>query len=186
MTRGPLARLRADEWGVSAVEFALILPVLVGFAIGTMEFGRLILLHQKLQNGAFILADLTARERDETLSVGSVEQIFLALDDLLEPFDVGANGRAVVTSVVGNEDEEPVIRWQLSGAGTFSVASQLGEEGEVADLPDLLTVSEGETIIVAEVFYDFEPLFGLNAGAATIRKVSYYKPRLGTLDTLLP
>jgi hypothetical protein len=36
------------------------------------------------------------------------------------------------------------------------------------------------------VFYAFETLFGLTAGDATLHKVAYVKPRLGTLETLLP
>lgn len=179
-----LARLRRDAAGVSALEFALILPILVMFSAGTVEFGRLILLTQKLQNGSFILADLTAR--DKTICEEQLDNIFLALDDLVQPFDVAANGRAIVTSVKGDAVDDPIIQWQAGGAGSYSAESVLGAPGEIADLPDLLSISDGETIIVAEVFYAFEPLFGLNTAARTLHKVAYFKPRLGTLDTLPP
>jgi hypothetical protein len=179
-----MRRLRRDTRAVSALEFALILPILVMFSAGLVEFGRLILLTQKLQNGAFILADLAAR--DKTLSEGQVDDLFLALGDLVEPFDIAAEGRAIVTGVMGDVNDDPLIMWQREGAGSLDADSSLGDEGEFADLPDELSISEGETIIVAEVFYAFEPLFGLNTSARTLRKVSYFKPRLGTLDALLP
>ena len=56
-----IAAVRRDRDGVSAIEFALILPILITLAYGTIEYGRMLLLSQKLQNGTFILADLTAR-----------------------------------------------------------------------------------------------------------------------------
>jgi hypothetical protein len=36
------------------------------------------------------------------------------------------------------------------------------------------------------LFYDFEPLFGLGLSPRVIRRVSYFKPRLGSLDVLEP
>ena len=61
--RALLTRLRSCDRGVSAMEFALILPILVMFSAGTIEYSRMIILTQKLQSGAFMLADLTARDK---------------------------------------------------------------------------------------------------------------------------
>ena len=180
--RSFFSRLRGDERGVSALEFALILPIMVMFSAGTIEFGRLILLTQKVQNGAFIVADLTARDKE--ICQGELDSIFLALNDLLSPFDVATNGQAVVTSLKGDADAQPIVQWQRAGAGTLDAESHLGAVGDIAPLPDVLTIAENETIIVAEVFYAFQPLFGIGAEADTIRKVAYFKPRLGALDTL--
>ena len=75
-----------DGRGFSAAEFALVLPILVLFSVGTVEYSRLILLTQKLQSGAFILADLTAR--DKTLSTAQLGNIFLAIDQVIAPVPV--------------------------------------------------------------------------------------------------
>lgn len=182
--RDLLIRLWRDRSGVSAIEFALVLPILALLGAGTIEFGRLILLTQKLQNGSFILADLTAR--DKTLSEEQLGNIFLALNNLIQPFEFTDSGTAVVTSVGAAADDAPVVNWQRSGAGELAATSQLGAPGEAANLPGALSIAAGETIIVAEVFYDYRPLFGLTAEPRTLRKVAYFKPRLGTLDTLLP
>lgn len=63
-----------DRRGVSALEFALVAPFLVLLAAGTIEFGRMMLLTQKLQNASFLFADLAAR--DKTLSEGKLDDIF--------------------------------------------------------------------------------------------------------------
>jgi Flp pilus assembly protein TadG len=180
-----LTRLRRDRRGIAATEFALILPILVMFSAGTIEYSRLILLTQKLQSGSFILADLTARDR--TLSEEQLGNIFLALRQVIEPFAFEDEGLAIVTSIgVDPTTKTPVVNWQRAGTGTLEAESEIGEEGEAATLPDDLTIAAGETIISAEVFYTFEPLFGIGMAPATLRRVAYYKPRLGSLDTLLP
>jgi Flp pilus assembly protein TadG len=178
-----LKRLWRDRAAVAATEMALMMPMLTLLLVGAGEYGRMLLLNQKLQNGAFILADLAGR--DQTLSEDQLDTIFLALNNLIEPFEFDESGTAIVTSISGTASE-PEVNWQRSGAGTFEAASSVGGPGDEATLPDTLTLAEGETLIVAEIFYGFEPLFGLTASASTLHKAAYLKPRLGTLETLLP
>lgn len=184
ITRLAGARLLRDRRGIAASEFALILPILLLFSAGTIEYSRLILLTQKLQSGAFILADLTARDR--TLSEGQLENIFLAIDNIIQPFPFSENGVALVSSVGVNAAKNPVVNWQRKGSGALVAASAVGTQGAAAVLPEDLDISSGETIIAAEVFYAFTPLFGIGLTPRTIHRVSYYKPRLGSLDSLLP
>lgn len=180
--RALLARLLPDRQAIAAIEFALMLPVLVAFSAGTMEFSRLIMLVQKLQSGAFILADLTARDR--TLSEEQLNNIFLAIDNVVQPFDFPAGGRAVVTSIGVNAANHPVVNWQRAGTGSFPAVSVIGEEGAEATLPNGLDISAGETVIAAEVFYQFTPLFDIWLDPKVIHRISFYRPRLGTLETL--
>lgn len=179
-----LRRIRRDTRGVSALEFALLLPVLVVLAVGTIEFGRLILLTQKLQNGTFILADLAARDR--TLSEEQLQNIFLALATLIEPFEFANSGTAIVSSVVSPASGPALIAWQRQGAGALTAQSAVGAAGAVADLPDTLVLAPNETLIVSEIVYSYTPIFGMLASDQTLRRTAYFKPRLGTLETLLP
>jgi Flp pilus assembly protein TadG len=177
-----LSRLRRDDRGISASEFALILPILVMFSAGTIEFSRLILLTQKLQSGSYLLADLTARDKE--LPTEQLANIFLAIDSVIQPFDFAANGHAIVTSVSGDPDDQPVLNWQCGGSGTLAATSQIVASDDTVTLPDDLPIAEGETIIAAEVFYDFEPLFGIGLPPRVIRRVAFFKPRLGDLTTM--
>jgi Flp pilus assembly protein TadG len=177
-------RLWRNDTGLTAVEFAIVLPMLTTLLLGAAEFGRLVLVTQKLQNGAFILADLAGR--DQTLSEDQLDNIFIALTNLIEPFEFATNGTAIVTSVSGDSTGNGDVNWQRSGAGSLEATSVVGEAGDEATLPDTLSIADGETIIVCEVFYDFVPLFGLTTSSRLIHKMAYLKPRLGTLETLLP
>jgi Flp pilus assembly protein TadG len=178
-----LSRLLGDRSGIAALELSLALPLLILLGVGTMEFGRLILLTQKLQNGTFILADLAAR--DKTLSEEHLGNIFLAINNIIQPFEFDTSGVAIVTSVLVDDDGDPKISWQRTGAGNFVSTSQVGETvGADADLPEAMTLFAGDTVIVAEIFYDYEPVFGLTSNANVLHKVAYYKRRVGTLVTL--
>jgi Flp pilus assembly protein TadG len=169
---------------VTSLEFALLLPVIAIVAAGTVEFGRLVILTQKLQNGTFILADLAAR--DKTLSEEQLDSIFLALNNIIQPFEFETSGAAVVSGITLDSAGDPVISWQRSGFGGLAEASRIGTVGTEADLPEVLTFTSGETLIVAEVFYDFQPIVGLTTGPHVLHQVSYVKPRLGTLASLAP
>ena len=179
-----LRRLRRDRSGMSAVEFALMMPIFMVLGAGVIDFARLILISQKLQSGTFIVADLAAR--DKTLSEAQVDDIFLALGNIIEPFDLTTRGTAHVTSVVGVAGTDPEVRWQRTGAGTLVAPSEIGVEGGVATIPAALALGDGENLIISEVFYDFEPIFGRSFGADVLRRVAYYRPRLGSLATLAP
>jgi Flp pilus assembly protein TadG len=180
--RSLLQRLVRDERGISASEFALVLPILALFAGGTVEYSRLILLTQKLQNGSFILADLTARDR--TLSSEQLGNIFLAIDSIIQPFEFTSHGTAIVTSVGVDGSNNPIVNWQCTGSGVLSATSLIGSAGGAATLPATLEITSGETIIAAEVYYSFDPLFGIGLEPRVIRRVAYYKPRLGSLSTM--
>jgi TadE-like protein len=182
MIRALLSTLR-DDRGMSAVEFALVLPILVTLSVGTVEYSRLIMLTQKLQSGSFILADLTARNKE--LSTEKLGHIFLAIDQVIRPFPFDEAGTSIVTSVGTDADGDPEVAWQCFGAGTLEADSQIGAgAGEAATLPENLAIESGEIIIAAEVFYAYEPLFGLGPAARVIRRTAYFKPRLGDLSTI--
>lgn len=179
-----LTRLLRQTSGVAAMEFALVLPILVLFSAGTVEYSRLIMLTQKLQSSSFILADLTARDR--TLSEDQLDNIFLAIDNVIQPFEFETSGKAIVSSVGVDAANHPVVNWQRSGSGALTATSTIGSQGGEATLPDEIDIHAGETVIAAEVFYSFTPLLGIGLAPRVIHKVAYYKPRLGSLDTLLP
>ncbi len=180
---GLLGGLWRDRRGVSAMEFALVLPILAALVIGTIEYGRMILLSQKLQNGTFILADLAAR--DKTLSEAQLDSIFLAINNIIQPFEFDQSGSAILSGIEIAANGRPIINWQRSGSGGLAATSEIGAVGAVATLPPQLTFTVGETLIVSEVFYDFQPIFRVTS-PARLHKTAYVKPRIGTLTSIAP
>jgi hypothetical protein len=178
-----VAGLARSAGGATAVEFALASPVLILLMLGSVELGRFIILNQKLDRVAVSMADLVARS--ETISDSQIDDIFIAAAEVAQPFPIADAGRVFVSSVINPEGDGAEIAWQRSGVGTLAESSRLGSEGNAATLPSDFDVREGETAIVAEVFFEFEPFLSeLILQPQTVYKRAYHRPRLGTLDEI--
>jgi hypothetical protein len=176
------ARFWADRRGLAAVEFALILPVLLLFAIGVSELARFALLGLKVQHAADTVADLASGSAQ--LVPASMTDIFTAVRHIVQPFDVASQGRVIVSgvNVVGNG--APTVLWQCVGPGALTASSQIGARGGSATLPGDLVLRDGESVIVSEMYFRYEQtLLGI-VPAATLRRVTFYRPRFAMPTTL--
>jgi Flp pilus assembly protein TadG len=178
-----LRALLADRRGVGAVELALAAPVLLLLLVGLGEVGTYVLLNLKLQHAATALADLATRE--STLTATQLDDLFQAAPQITAPFALGGNAVAIVTSVGADNGGGPTVEWQRAGAGTLAATSNIGTKvGGKATLPSGLLLRDGETIVAAELVYGYKHwLLGM-VPDATLRRVAYYRPRLGGLRTL--
>jgi Flp pilus assembly protein TadG len=169
--------------GNVAVEFALALPVLMLLMLGSAEMARFVILHQKVDRVAVTTSDLVARA--ETIKESELEDIFEAAEFVAQPFDLPNLGVVIVSAITNEDGDGPTVAWQRSGAGTASHTSQIGAEGGAATLSADFEVREGETAIIAEVFYDFEPFLSeLIVEPQTLYRRAHHRPRLGTLEEI--
>jgi Flp pilus assembly protein TadG len=169
--------------GNVAVEFALTLPVLMLLMLGSAEMARFVILHQKVDRVAVTTSDLVSRA--ETIKESELDDIFEAAELVAQPFDLPNLGVVIVSAIINEDGTGPTIAWQRSGAGTASHASQIGTEGGAATLSGDFEVREGETAIIAEVFYDFEPFLSeLIVEPQTLYRRAHHRPRLGTLEEI--
>jgi Flp pilus assembly protein TadG len=182
-----IPRFARDHRGAVVAEFALTLPLLLILVMGGAEVGRFILVNQKLDRAATTMADLVAQE--ETMTTATLNGLFAVVTPTMKPFSLGNNAVVIVSSIslVGST---PTIKWQRTGVGTLSKGSKLGTQGGTAALPTGLVVKAGETIIAVEVYYNFTTLFVPNTYTVgviedrTLYHRAFFRPRLGTLDTI--
>ena len=179
-----LAKLRRlGTSGNVAVEFALVAPVLLLLMLGSAEMARFVLLYQKMERVATTISDLVARA--ETITESQLDDIFTAANQVAAPFDLSNLGIVIVSSVTNPDGNGATIAWQRSGAGSANHTSQIGSEGDSANLPAGFDVRQGETAIISEVFYDFTPFLSeLIVAPQTIYRSAHHRPRLGTLETI--
>ena len=173
-----------DRRGATLVEFAFVVPVLTFLTLASIELSRYVLLNQKLQNAATSLADLAARGR--TLSVAQLDSMFAAVPSITQPYDFTNNGIAIVTSITSPSVDTAEVAWQRTGGGALIETSRIGSPGNSATIPSDLPERAGDTIIAAEVYFDFQPLFNILLSPTTLYRSAYVRPRLGTLTTLDP
>ncbi len=175
-------RFWRDRRGIAAVEFALILPIMILFSLGVAEVGRFALLTLKLQHAANTMADLASR--DEELSLTAVQSMFSAMQHIVQPFDISGAGVVIVSGVGIDPGNPPTVYWQEEGAGTLAEGSEVGTEGGDATLPADLILRDGETVIVAEAVFRYTPWLLSLIPETLLRRTAYYRPRLGTLRAL--
>jgi Flp pilus assembly protein TadG len=172
-----LRRLLRDGSGTFAIEMAIIMPVLVTLLLGSVELGRFVILHQKLDRAATSMGDLASQSSTPCASAANVPGLFPIVPELVTPFWTNAAGVAIVSEVV-NTTGAPVIGWQVAGAGTYAGASRIGHAGGAAALPTGFTVASGDTAIVSEVLFNFTPLFlGSAVPARILYHTAFYRPR---------
>ena len=173
---------------MAIVDFALVVPILVFLLLGSMEIGRFVLLNQKLSRVAISSSDLMSQAKHAV--VDDVNQIFAAAQYTMSPFDLGDEGIVFITSV-STDDSDPVspeISWQMSGGGSGTFISQVGTgEGTAATLPNGFTMEQEQNIIIAEVYYSYQPFFFSQViKPKTIRQIGLHFPRLRPLHDLIP
>ena len=178
-----LRKLWRDVGGVAAIEFALLLPMLLALLIGCLEVTFKIWSTQKAEKLAVTLSDVIAQSTNVTS--GDLTKLTSAVDKIMDPFPFGADkGKVIISSVYWKQgDDEAKVNWQCP-YGDYNGASKFGAEGEDATLPPGFTLVEKDNIIVAEVFYEYEPIApGYLFDTAAIYRRAIFKPRLGLLTT---
>lgn len=147
-----LRRFVRERRAVAAVEFALILPVMMVMYLGTVELARAVANGRKVTLLARTLADLAARG-----PVTSTTDIFKAGAAVLAPFD--ASGATLVISAIGVYGD--------SAAAQGRVCSSAGNKGTGLAAKTVVPVPAGFQVdktrfLRADVSMTYTPLLGSN------------------------
>ncbi len=172
---------RCKRRAISAVEFALTLPIWIALLIGTTDGAYMMLLAQRVDRISYTVTDIVTQQ--EAVTIADLNTIMLAAGQLMQPFDFGADGIVIVTSIYKPAGQPTKICWQHIGGGSLARVSKIGTVGATPQMPGGLTLNDNENIIVSEVYYAYRPMF-INAGIFTaddIYRVAIYKPRLNSL-----
>ena len=174
-----IARFLHDRRGSTLLEIAFSMPILMVLLTGAIETGLFLMLNQKLQHSAVSIADLTTR--DEEISEATMTDIFSAVPIIMAPFALGDDTRVIVTAVGNDASGNATIYWQRTGAGSLSQVSEIGTEGGTPSLPPDIPIRDNETIIVTEVYYEYEPVFFSVIDPVRLRRTAFHRPRIGAL-----
>ncbi len=167
-----IARFRRTREGTAAVEFALILPVMIVLFFGVVEVSQALSCRSDVINVASTTADLTAQA--STMSSADVTNVFNAASAILYPYNASA-AKITITSIVYNPDTGSLT----SGTVAWSCANSGPGHGKdtTITLPDRL-MTEGGSVIMAEVTYDYTSPTTLTMGTSmTMQNTFYAKPR---------
>lgn len=159
--------IRYNEDGVSAIEFAMIAPVMVILFFGCVELNLMMRADRRVTNTASSLGDLTARL--DVVGNQDLVEMFSAAGLMMQPYDL-SNARLRLTSIE-DDDGSTVVGWS-EGRGLFAFSP-----GSTLAVPEGV-VPDGGSVILAEVEFDYsnEFAFFLNA-STTFTDRFYLRPR---------
>lgn len=139
-----------DARGVSVVEFALILPVMLIMIFGTVEISNLMIADRKLVSATSTTADLFAQTK--TVNNAEVADIFLAGRAVMQPLNLSTLS-FVVSSVVADAGGVTRVDWS-DGYGAAGLAP-----GSLFALPPGL-IAPNQSVIVVESRYNYVSQLG--------------------------
>jgi Flp pilus assembly protein TadG len=162
-----LKRLWRNQDGVSAVEFALIAPVMVLIYLGCIELSLMMRVDRRVTSTTAAIGDLTARL--STVSDADLSEIYQAARVMMQPYDV-TDAKLRLTSVSDNSGNLQVD-WS-ENANWTSLAP-----GSSVSIPTGI-VPAGGSVIMAQVEYEYEGTFGfIIETERTITDTFYLRPR---------
>jgi Flp pilus assembly protein TadG len=175
---------RAAEQGTAAVEFALILPLMVLVYVGSVEGSALISMDRRVQLVAGALGDLVARA-DTSLPADTLTDYFQASGGIMTPYPVQKLSQ-VVTQVEVLSDGSAKVVWSRQYVdGKHDAGTQYLKDAAY-ELPDEMTnVARGNFVIVAETTYSYLPLYGIVfEQPVRLHRQNFFMPRFGNPITV--
>jgi Flp pilus assembly protein TadG len=155
--------------GIAALEFALILPLLVILAFGIIDFGRLINARLVITNVSREGGNLASRYRDVEIQAQANDLLNL-LQISGKPLDLDTYGKIYITKILAGTSThtQPTIAAQV-GKGNLSVSSKIVGSSSTMGLSQqglfnhLVFNASHQTadiseITVVEVFYKYKPI----------------------------
>lgn len=172
-----MRRLRRNEQGVAALEFAMIAPIMITLYMGSIELHHALSADRRVTDLAGAAADLVAQSSEITSA--QMTNIFDAASTFLKPYGV-ANLKITVTSICHDKDDKGRVDWSANytNGGVHSYSHM-----DLIDLPldddgnPVLTI-RGTSLILAEVSYDYTSPLGKYVHNTILSDHYYLRPRL--------
>jgi Flp pilus assembly protein TadG len=169
-------RFRRDRRGVSAIEFALIAPLLILIYFSLADTCQALLAQRKVAHAASAVGDLVAQV--STVSNSDLTDIYAAASSLLAPYPT-APLMIRVTSVTSNAaGTANSVVWSNAYGGMTALT-----KGASVTLPANL-LPANQTLIMSEVQYAYDsPINYMFKGLLNFDETYYLRPRVSLAVT---
>jgi Flp pilus assembly protein TadG len=173
---GQLSRFARDRRGVSAVEFAIIAPVMIGLYLGCVEVSDGVAADRKVSLTAATVANLAAEV--STISTDGMTNILDASSAIMAPFSAN-NLKITVSCLSIDRNNVATVKWSETRNGTKLTEAVSVPSDLTADFtPDHSKVYP-VYLIYSQVSYDYTPIVGYTiSGTLTLSDKMYSAPRI--------
>lgn len=185
--RALLARLRRDDRGIAAVEFAMIVPVMFFLFVGAVEFSQALTVDRRVTQSASSTADLVARV-DKFNNTGEIDNVLKIIEQLMAPYELDPLTVAVISVQAKAKAGSPAV-------AEMRVSWSRNNKGQTPYTPDTIythiptgLLAVGESVIVGEAKYNYSPLLFkyFITTAFDMEERFYLKPRQKACVSLAP
>lgn len=186
-----LRRFRRSERAVAAVEFALVVPLLITLYLGSIEAASLFTVDKRVSSISSTIGDLVAQwnpEKEGVLTTGvggDLTDYMNASTGIMTPYPT-TDLQIVVSLVQVKNDGTTEILWSTANAaGTAKTAGQAYTDASIASTTKMNEVSRGGCVIAAEVTYSYLPMLGVVFETElNMRHTNYFLPRYGSVEPI--
>ena len=171
-----VARFAQDKRGVSAVEFAMLLPLMITLYLGSVEVSQGIGIDRKVTLTTRTVADLASQV--SSINNADMTNLLNASAAVIAPYDA-SKLKVTVSAVTIDSNGVAKVAWSDTLNGTQRAV------GSTITLPTALNVPS-TTLIWSEVAYSYTPAIGyVITGTLNLSDQIYMRPRLSDTVTRL-
>ena len=170
-----LRRFVDDRRGASAIEFAIIAPIMILIFFGTAELSQGISADRKVTLAARTMSDLVART--DKVDSNELKNIFTAASYIMRPFP-STDFKATITAITIDSTGAATVAWRVNLTLSGSTAAITNSSDKtVGALPAALKVSN-TPLIKSEVSYPYKPGSAYFIKTLSLAETFYARPRM--------
>ncbi len=163
-----LTHFARERNGLAALEFSLLLPVMLTLYLGSYEVTTGVAVQRKVTLTARAVADLSSQYT--SIANSDMSNILNASSDIIAPY-AAADLQVVVSELSVNAQGQASVVWSDTLNGTARPV------GEVVTIPASLAVPN-TYLILGEASYSYNPTYGyVVTGTLTLSDQIYVEPR---------
>jgi Flp pilus assembly protein TadG len=164
-----LRRFLADRAAVSAVEFALLLPIMLTLYIGGIQISDALSIDRKVTHVSSTLGDLVAQAK--SIDDNEMSNILDAASAVVAPYSADSL-QIKVSGIDIDKDGKATVKWSDARHDTPLAV------GSSVTLPEGIGTASS-FLVAAEVHYPYEPEIGYAiTGTFDLNDKFYLRPRL--------
>ncbi len=165
---GCLTLFAKEQRGLAALEFAMLLPMMMTLYVGSVETLDRRRHHRKVTIAAHTIADLSSQFT--TIADSDMTNILNAATDIIYPYP-SANLQAVVSELSINAQGQATVVWSDTLNGTARTV------GSTVTIPSNLAVPN-TYLLLGETAYNYKPTYGyVVTGTLALSDQIYMRPR---------
>jgi Flp pilus assembly protein TadG len=148
-----MARLRADARGVAAVEFALMVPILLTVYLAGFELSQAMATYRKVSDTTVELANVTTQYT--SMAALDVTSVFNASAQIMSPYAT-SNLTIVLTEVTTDMNSNATVNWSCAynGATALTVGAPVTLPAGLAQ-PGIIN-----NYMLVQTTYKYNPVVG--------------------------